>query len=607
MVTLHILTRCTRQQNLLTIKKSVFPSPINTIWHIIFDTTTLKDIDAEMLNELQDPTTRFHFVKGDGSDYLYPQLSDIIDKLHKDVYVVILDDDNIIHPDFYNTIKSEIEANPNKDAFVYEQFVNKKDFTGLDVRKVGPEHMRLRHIDSAQYVIKQSLYTQGRYEGGYCGDGVFIENLYKQHSDKFHFIHSELCYYNYLTQAKKARVPKVLYIGGTAKLESVKHLGYEDVSLDVMNVPNDVNIESLMTSFKPDSIITVGKHFSEFPNLATQPLEVRKRWLNVEKDDTENGDIAYNVAMNQMLTASNEHLVSYFTPIYNTGNKLWNTYRSLLEQTYEDWEWVMVNDSSDGGKTLKIAEEIAKRDPRVRVYDFREKTGGIIGESKYRAACLTRGFLLAELDHDDLLTDNCTMDLINASKAYPDAGFFFNDSVEINENWESLTYDDGFAFGYGKYRKEQYRGYNWDVVITQNLNPKTIRHIVGVPNHVRAWRRDTYFAVGGHNRDLAIADDYELIVRTFLHTKICKINKIGYIQFIYNNHTGQNTHDLSRADIQRRVRTIMYHYNERIAKRFEELGKEDWAYKENPQHPLWVESRFGEDEGYVNYIYNPQQ
>jgi hypothetical protein len=51
----------------------------------------------------------------------------------------------------------------------------------------------------------------------------------------------------------------------------------------------------------------------------------------------------------------------------------------------------------------------------------------------------------------------------------------------------------------------------------------------------------------------------------------------------------------------------MYHYNERIAKRFEELGKEDWAYKENPQHPLWVESRFGEDEGYVNYIYNPQQ
>jgi glycosyltransferase involved in cell wall biosynthesis len=603
---IHILTRCTRPQNLLTIQKTVFETSIVVVWHIIFDTTTLKDIDAELLNKLQNGSTRFHFVKGDGSDYLYPQLSDIIDGLFEDAYIAILDDDNIVHPDFYSTLKSEIEANPDKDAFVFEQFVNKKDFTGLDVRKVGPEHMKLRHIDSAQYVIKQSLYKQGRYEGGYCGDGVFIENLYKRFSGKFHFIHSELCYYNRLTPVKKARVPKVLYINGESHLESIKHLGYEDISLDVKYTPNDYNIEEILTSFKPDSIITVGESFREFPNLASQPLEVRKKWLNVEEDVVDNGDIAYNVAMNQILTASNEHLVSYFTPIYNTGDKLWNTYRSLLEQTYQDWEWVLVNDSSDGGKTLKIAEEIAKRDSRVRVYDFREKTKGIIGESKYRAACLTRGFLLAELDHDDLLTDNCTMDLINATKAFPDAGFFFNDSVEINENWESLTYDDGFAFGYGKYRKETYRGYEWDVVITQNINPKTIRHIVGVPNHVRAWRRDTYFAVGGHNRDLAIADDYELIVRTFLHTRICKIPKIGYIQFIYNNHTGQNTHDLSRADIQRRVRSIMYYYNDRIAKRFEELGVEDWAYNENPNHPLWAESRFGEGENYVNYIYNPE-
>jgi glycosyltransferase involved in cell wall biosynthesis len=464
--------------------------------------------------------------------------------------------------------------------------------------------MKLRHIDSAQYVIKQSLYAQGRYEGGYCGDGVFIEKLYNKFPDKFYFINAILCYYNHLVYPKSAKVPKVLYINGYSELESYKYLGYEDTSLDVIGSMNDNNIEEVISSFKPDSIITVGKDFTEFPNLCRQPLEVRKKWLNVETDTTDNGEIAYNVAMNQILEASNSHLVSYFTPIYNTGEKLWNTYRSLLEQTYQDWEWVMVNDSSDGGKTLKIAEEIARRDSRVRVYDFRQKTGGIIGESKYRAACLTRGFLLAELDHDDLLTDNCTMDLVNAAKAFPDAGFFFNDSVEVNENWESLTYDDGFAFGYGKYRKETYKGFEWDVAITQNINPKTIRHIVGVPNHVRAWRRNTYFAIGGHNRDLAVADDYELIVRTFLHTRICKIPKIGYIQFIYNNHTGQNTHDLSRADIQRRVRSIMYHYNERIAKRFEELGVEDWAYNENPNNPLWTESRFGDEEKYVNYIYN---
>jgi hypothetical protein len=48
----------------------------------------------------------------------------------------------------------------------------------------------------------------------------------------------------------------------------------------------------------------------------------------------------------------------------------------------------------------------------------------------------------------------------------------------------------------------------------------------------------------------------------------------------------------------------MYFYNDAINKRFKELGVIDYAYKENENNPLNVESRFGEDENYVNYIYN---
>jgi glycosyltransferase involved in cell wall biosynthesis len=276
---------------------------------------------------------------------------------------------------------------------------------------------------------------------------------------------------------------------------------------------------------------------------------------------------------------------------------------SLKAQTYLDWEWVIVDDSNDNGKTLQIIKNIASVDPRVRVYSFEEKSGGIIGEAKYRAASLCRGYLLAELDHDDLLTDNCTMDLYDASQAFPDAGFFYNDSVEVNQFFQSLTYGGEFALGYGKYEKVQYKNYLWDVAITCNINPKTIRHIVGIPNHVRAWRRETYFAIGGHNRELSIADDYELVVRTFLHTKMVKIPKLGYIQFIHAKGNEQNSHDIARADIQRRVRTIMEHYNEAIAKRFEELGLDDYCYKENPNNPINVVSKIGVDENNANKIF----
>jgi hypothetical protein len=48
----------------------------------------------------------------------------------------------------------------------------------------------------------------------------------------------------------------------------------------------------------------------------------------------------------------------------------------------------------------------------------------------------------------------------------------------------------------------------------------------------------------------------------------------------------------------------MYHYNERISKRFEEFGYEDYCYKINKDSPLDVESRYGDDENYVNKIYN---
>jgi hypothetical protein len=44
----------------------------------------------------------------------------------------------------------------------------------------------------------------------------------------------------------------------------------------------------------------------------------------------------------------------------------------------------------------------------------------------------------------------------------------------------------------------------------------------------------------------------------------------------------------------------MYHYNERIAKRFEELGLDDYCYKENPNNPIDVVSRIGADENNAN-------
>jgi hypothetical protein len=151
-------------------------------------------------------------------------------------------------------------------------------------------------------------------------------------------------------------------------------------------------------------------------------------------------------------------------------------------------------------------------------------------------------------------------------------------------DWKPRWFKGSHSFGYGSYRDEVYNGINLKVTNQHNINPVTIRHIVGIPNHVRAWRRSTYMKLGGHCRDLSIADDYELVVRTFLITRMCHIPRLGYVQFIYEGEE-KNTHTIVRADIQRRVKSIAEFYHQDIKKRFDELGLNDWAYERNPKDP----------------------
>tara|TARA_B100000767_G_scaffold272477_1_gene300227 strand:- start:205 stop:2079 length:1875 start_codon:yes stop_codon:yes gene_type:complete len=605
---ISIITRCTRTSNLLTIKEGVLNAPkgVNVNWHVVFDTGALKDIDAEVLSNLTDTNNvKLHFVKGQSGGLLYPEVSDII-KTIKSGWIYLLDDDNIIHEDFYKTIKASIKALPIALVHIVSQLVAGKDFTGQDIRFASRENTAFQKIDIAQMVINRSIFDTHSFSANYAADGFFIEEVLKTHGDSFVWIDKVLSHYNYLEKTPSAKIPKILYIGPSVpELKSNKYLPYEADELDVKYLENDTDVIDVINEFNPDAIITNGPSWKDFPYLAMLPLQFRKKWYNsVELDDI--GDSSYSVAMNSILSPSNledDQMISFFTPIYNTGEKLWNTYRSVREQTYSNWEWVLVNDSTDGGKTLKIAEQIRSLDPRVKLYDFREKSGGCIGESKYRCCSLAKGYILAELDHDDLLVKTCAEDLHKAAQAHPECGMFYGDTAEVNEEWENQQYGEGFALGYGRYREEEYDGRNLTPAIQHNINPKTIRHIVGVPNHVRAWRRSTYFEIGGHNRSLTIADDFELVIRSFLYSKICKIPKLSYIQFLYNNSGGRNTHDLSRADIQRRVRTIASHYNEQINARFIELGIEDWAYDERPDYPIAAESRFGDKEGAANVTY----
>lgn len=315
-------------------------------------------------------------------------------------------------------------------------------------------------------------------------------------------------------------------------------------------------------------VVVTSRHWSEIP------VHLRTSCFYVKEDEIIDLNKLYEFYIDVKINRWSLPIISVFTPLYNTGKLLWETYNSLVAQSFKSWEWVLIDDSTDD-ETWKIASEIADTDFRVKLFK-QSKRSGNIGYLKNKSASLCEGRILVELDHDDFLTNDALEIIDNAFIEYPEADYLYSDSVEYMENGSSHMYGPGFGVYCGTYDDFEYFGENYKSANVP-INCWTIRHNVGLPNHVRAWRKEFYQRIGGHSY-LPVGDDHELSVRSFLNTKIIHVNRCLYFQRIFNN--GSNTTNVRNAEIQRVSYNMIQHYNNRIHNRILELGHKDHCWDE---------------------------
>jgi len=170
-------------------------------------------------------------------------------------------------------------------------------------------------------------------------------------------------------------------------------------------------------------------------------------------------------------------------------------------------------------------------------------------------------------------------------------------------NWYARE-DNYFDFGYAGHTWVKADGKEYLTHHYPDINPLSIRFNISMPNHVRVWKREVYNQIGGHNIHFPVADDYELIVRTFLYTPIIHIKKMLYLQ--YNNRN--STVDNNGIDINRRARLIRDHYDKQIHDRILELGKHDWNWDDELGHSQKFQNntpirKYFKEEQVLNYIY----
>lgn len=144
-------------------------------------------------------------------------------------------------------------------------------------------------------------------------------------------------------------------------------------------------------------------------------------------------------------------LVSIITPVYNSQNVLEDTINSVLGQSYNNWELILVDDCSED-ESVPIIERYAKRDVRIKPIYLNKNEGA--GFARNIGLENATGHYIAFLDADDIWLENKLKDQLTYFENHRGAKFQFSwyDTIdEKNEVINTFKTPDRISFNLLKY------------------------------------------------------------------------------------------------------------------------------------------------------------
>lgn len=103
--------------------------------------------------------------------------------------------------------------------------------------------------------------------------------------------------------------------------------------------------------------------------------------------------------MTMVFVASTFPKISILTPFYNADHYITACIQSVLDQSYRNWELILVNDFSDDD-SLDIAQSFCKTDDRIQL--FTNKNKGLIEALRLAYDC-SSGEYITRMDADDIM------------------------------------------------------------------------------------------------------------------------------------------------------------------------------------------------------------
>lgn len=127
-------------------------------------------------------------------------------------------------------------------------------------------------------------------------------------------------------------------------------------------------------------------------------------------------------------------LVSIITPVYNAEKYLRQTIESVQNQTYKNYEMILVDDKSTDN-SLEIIKQYAKKNNKIKYYALEQNSGTAVARNI--ALNMSKGRFIAYLDADDKWKKD---KLEKQIKYMVENNYYFTctDYEKIKENGNSL-------------------------------------------------------------------------------------------------------------------------------------------------------------------------
>lgn len=122
-------------------------------------------------------------------------------------------------------------------------------------------------------------------------------------------------------------------------------------------------------------------------------------------------------------------LVSITVPVYNCELFLKGCLESLLRQSLNDWEAIVINDASSDSSG-ELADLYARRDYRIRCIHHEKNIG--LYTTRTRGFSLARGAYITTCDADDQMPEHALYELYNKA-VLANADIVHGETVELNE------------------------------------------------------------------------------------------------------------------------------------------------------------------------------